>query len=70
MISRPILCCSHWLEFVYTQNAAMTSFYNVMRQHLDYVQDVIFEMLLMLLNIKTLSVCQQQISPPVAEVNN
>ena len=42
MISRPSLGCSHWLEFVYTQNAAMMSFNNVMRQHLDYVQDVIF----------------------------
>ena len=42
MISRPILSCSHWLEFAYTQNAAMMLFYNVTRQHLDYVHDAIF----------------------------
>ena len=35
MISRPNLGYSHWLEFVYTKNAAITSFYNVTRQHLD-----------------------------------
>ena len=41
MISRPTLGCSHWWKFVYTQNAAMISFYNITRQHLGYVQDVI-----------------------------
>ena len=45
MIIIPSLSCIHWLEVVYRINAVMTSFsfYNVMRQHLDYVHDVIFK---------------------------
>ena len=53
MISRPTLSCSHWLEFVYTDRCVAnqliclsvtsfwTSFYNVSRQHVDYIHDVI-----------------------------
>ena len=42
MISRPTLDCSHWLEFVYIQYAAMTSFY-IMMQQVHYVHIVIFK---------------------------